>query len=205
VNRICSLYCHTKVQRICHMKMDISMVKNGSLLVSEPLMQDSNFSRTVILMCDHQEAGSFGFILNQPSEISLSDLSDEFSEINLKLFIGGPVEQNTLHFIHRSEEQLSESVHLGEGLYWGGDIEQVKERLALGLDKPEQYRFFVGYSGWGADQLKEEIENDSWLVFNDNLSLVFKTEPSMLWKQVLLNQHKEFHPLVHYPKDARLN
>lgn len=181
------------------------MVKSGSLLVSEPLMQDSNFSRTVVIMCEHQLDGSFGFVLNQPSEVLLSDLSDEFKDLNFKLFIGGPVEQNTLHFIHCSGDQIKESIPLGEGIYWGGEIEQVKQRLVLGYDKPEQYRFFIGYSGWGPDQLKEEIEQDSWLVFNTGLPLIFSVDPSSLWKQVLLHQHKDFHPLVHYPKDPRLN
>ena len=76
--------------------------KKGDLLISEPFLPDPNFERTVVLICENNEDGSIGFILNKPSMVNLGDVLEEFSHFEKKLLVGGPVQQDSMHFLHRS-------------------------------------------------------------------------------------------------------
>ena len=97
----------------------------GCLLISEPYLPDPNFERTVILLCEHNEEGSFGFILNKLSELNLDEIIEEVNDFDADVFIGGPVQKDTLHFIHRSREILEDSAEIVENLFWGGDFEKL--------------------------------------------------------------------------------
>ena len=76
--------------------------KKGRLLASEPYLPDPNFERTIILLTEHNEDGSVGFVLNKPSESIINEVVEEIKGFQSKIYIGGPVQQDTLHFIHRN-------------------------------------------------------------------------------------------------------
>src|SRR5688572_5918650 len=102
----------------------------GMLLISEPFLYDPNFNRSVILLCDYEEdGGSVGYILNKHLNVSLKDVLDFDFEAEIPLFLGGPVQQDTLHFVHRDERMAATSRAIGDNLYWGGDFELVREML----------------------------------------------------------------------------
>jgi putative transcriptional regulator len=181
----------------------------GRLLISEPFLGDPNFERTVVLLCEHNEEGSFGFVLNKNTEVNLKDALAEIDEVDnaegIRLYLGGPVEQNTLHFIHRVGESIEGSIRICEGIYWGGNYEQVKLMIQTGILAEADIRFFIGYSGWGVGQLQGEIEEDTWIIADTTSEMVFDTPSDKLWREVLKSMGGKYRELANYPTDPRLN
>jgi putative transcriptional regulator len=178
----------------------------GSLLVSEPFLKDENFVRSVILLCENNENGSFGLVLNKLSILNLGDLFEVCSTLDCEVFVGGPVEQNTLHFIYFGERQGENSVALGTNLWWGGDFDQIITKLKNKELDIKNFRFFIGYSGWDVGQLDTEIEDKTWIVCaNDFPEHIFQYSPDQFWKKILKNMGGEFQVLANYPLDPRLN
>ncbi len=177
----------------------------GKLLIAEPFLGDANFERSVVLLCEHNESGSFGLVLNQSTQLMLKDViaDDLFSDV--PLHIGGPVEQNTLHFIHSLGEQIEESIQVSDRLYWGGDFEQVKSLLNRGKITPEEIRFFIGYSGWGSGQLQHELNQQAWIVTNAESDFIFRTTAEQFWRGILRRMDGKYKALANYPTDPRLN
>ena len=91
--------------------------QKGFLLISEPYLPDPNFQRTVVLLCEHNDDGTFGFILNKSAKINLKELIDIDIDFNPEVFIGGPVQRDTLHFLHKSKE-FNDGVEIKKDLYW---------------------------------------------------------------------------------------
>ncbi len=178
----------------------------GDLLISEPYLPDPNFERTVILLCEHDENGTFGFVLNKPSKSVFSDVIEDIESFDASLFIGGPVQQNSLHFIHRRSDQLEASREILPGLYWGGDFDQLITLIDTRQIDKADFRFFVGYSGWDLGQLEDELKIKSWIIFkNTSPELVLDTEPEHLWQEVLKIKGGKFKVIANYPQDPRLN
>jgi len=177
----------------------------GMLLVSEPFLEDPNFDRTVILLCEHNDQGSFGFVINKSANITLKDVVEIADTRDQQLYLGGPVEHNTLHFIHRFPT-LVNAVEIVNGIYWGGDFDQLLTLLDTGDATEEDVKFFVGYSGWEIDQLHEEVKIDSWIVSDiKDPDLLFMQEENELWKRVLDGLGGKFKIYSKYPIDPRLN
>ncbi|MDN4164044.1 YqgE/AlgH family protein [Cytophagales bacterium LB-30] len=184
---------------------DIPAPEKGVLLISDPFLPDSNFERSVVLLCEHNAEGSLGFVLNKQSNLLLSDMMADFEEAENQVFIGGPVEQNTLHFIHKIPD-LEGSICIQENLYWGGDFEHLKTLVSNQLVPASDIRFFIGYSGWSEGQLQREIEANGWIVHNRVRSnLVFDSSPEELWKVALQDMGGRFKMFSNYPADPRLN
>lgn len=179
--------------------------EKGSLLISEPFLPDPNFERTVVLLCEHNEEGSFGFVLNKVSGVTLEEIMEDVNGFDAPVYIGGPVQQDTLHFIHRAD-YLEGGVEIGPGLYWGGNFEQLMILINTKQISTEDFRFFIGYSGWGADQLEDELKADSWIVANHATpNLVFDQEGENLWRSVLKQLGGRYNIYSNYPTDPRLN
>ncbi len=159
----------------------------GKLLLSEPFMTDINFIRSVVLLVEHNQSGSVGFVLNQPIELNLQDAIKDFPLANPALYRGGPCESQTLHYIHTAGETLSGSTEISQGLWWGGDHEQMKELFRNGTLREYQFKFFVGYSGWGEEQLADEMEQKIWIVAPANKEYLFNTPAEALWRVVMKN------------------
>ncbi len=144
--------------------MIASKPAKGMLLVAEPsIIGDASFNRSVVLLAEHSETGSIGFILNKILDFTLKDLIPELNK-SFKIYNGGPVEQDNLYFIHKIPDLIPESIEISNGIYWGGNFEAVKELILKGLVTDKQIRFFLGYSGWDAEQLQEELISNSWIV-----------------------------------------
>ena len=177
----------------------------GMLLISEPFLEDPNFDRTVILLCEHNEQGSFGFVINKSANITLKEVIEITASSDQHLYLGGPVEHNTLHFIHRFPG-LDNAVEIVNGIYWGGDFDQLLSLLDTGQATSEDVKFFIGYSGWDTTQLSEEVKLNSWIVSDiKNPDLLFMQEEDKLWKKVLDGLGGKFSIYSNYPADPRLN
>lgn len=175
-------------------------VKKGDLLISEPFLKDPNFSRSVVLVCDDLD-GHVGFVLNQKTIVKLGDVLDGWSELDQDLYVGGPVEKDTLHFLHDLGD-LPEAMEISEGLYWNGDLEVLKGRIEAG--EAVNIKFLVGYSGWGDNQLEEEIKEQGWMVTNAKAMDPFSADEKM-WQSVLRRMGGEFKQIANYPIDPQLN
>ena len=178
----------------------------GCLLISEPYLPDPNFQRTVILLCEYNEEGAFGFVLNRPSEVKLNEVIDIGDTFDETVFIGGPVQHDTLHFLHTASEYLPGGTEVYDDLFWGGDFEQLTSLIDTGQASNEDFRFFVGYSGWGPQQLDTEIEENSWIIAPPLESKTLLNTPAEdLWQVVLKSLGGRFEMYSKYPSDPRLN
>lgn len=179
--------------------------EKGRLLISEPFLPDPNFERTVVLLCEHNEEGSFGFVMNKPAVVKVNDVMEELKNFEHDIFVGGPVQQDTLHFVHRNSE-IEAGVEVVKGIYWGGNFENVLFLSDTQQLRPDHIKFFLGYSGWGPGQLEEELEENSWIVCDYvTEDLVFGTEPTGMWRKALGNMGGRFSVYANYPVDPNLN
>lgn len=175
------------------------------MLVSEPYLADPNFERTIILLCEHNEEGSFGFILNKPSIARIGDVLEDLKAIDAPVYIGGPVQQDTLHFIHQCAD-LEGATEISPGVFWGGNFENLLVHLDIQKVSADDVKFFLGYSGWSAGQLEEELKADSWIVSNNiTRELIFETDHQEMWKKALKIMGGRFSVYSNYPTDPRDN
>ena len=180
--------------------------QKGDLLISEPFLADPNFSRTVILLCEHNEEGSFGFVLNKSAKVKLNELIEGVDNREDAIYVGGPVQQNTLQFIHKNNDLIEGGIEVRDGIYWGGDFEEMLAMMEGDLIKEEDIKFFIGYSGWSAGQLKGELELNSWIISrNVNIDQIFNTDIESLWKEVLNTMGGKYKIVANFPVDPRLN
>jgi putative transcriptional regulator len=177
-------------------------IQEGAFLISEPMLSDPNFGRSVILVCDHDEEGTFGLVINRMTNKKLSDL--EGYDVDIPIDKGGPVESNSLYLIHQVPE-IENAIPLSNGLYWGGAADHVKFLLNAGLLTENNSRFMLGYSGWGPGQLKEELDSFSWLVSNEGKDILFETRPHKLWKKMVLQMGKPYKVFTNFPADPAMN
>lgn len=180
--------------------------KPGDLLISEPYLPDPNFERSVVLLCEHNEEGTFGLVLNQETENKLADVISGDVAIQAGLYIGGPVQQNTLHFLHRAPDLIDHVFEVKSGLYYGGDQQELFRMMQEGLLREEDFLFYVGYSGWSPGQLMDELKAKSWIVYQDiKPDEIFDIPADQLWKHVLQKMGGKFKAISNYPTDPRLN
>ena len=179
--------------------------KKGRLLASEPYLPDPNFERTIILLTEHNEEGSVGFVLNKLSESLLTEVIEDVKNLESKIYIGGPVQQDTLHFLHRNST-LPGAVEVLDGIFWGGNFGQLLLMVESNQIDAADIKFFLGYSGWSPGQLEEEIKADSWII-SDRISpeLIFETPPEMMWKKSLQTLGGRFSVYSNYPVDPNMN
>lgn len=181
-------------------------LKAGSLLISEPFMPDPNFKRSVVLLTEHDEEGSVGYILNQKSNLLLKDVVPDCWAADFPIYLGGPVANDTLHFIHSVDDYVLGGELITDQMYWGGNFENLKILVNQSALKPHQIKFFVGYSGWQSGQLEEEIAQKSWIVTNQySQNLIFENDVDELWKKVVINLGPKFAHLANFPEDPMWN
>lgn len=183
---------------------DPNKVKEGCVLVSEPLGRDLFFKKSVIIIVEHNSIGSVGFVINKPYHISVKELIPDFMVSNVNVSLGGPVEPDTLHFLHGYGDQIENSKQIAPGLYWGGDFEQLQMKVNAGLIDPSKVRFFIGYSGWTSGQLADEIEQSHWIVSSMSNSDILNA-PRNLWENCVQAMGERFKPWLNTPDMPAMN
>lgn len=180
--------------------------KPGALLIAEPFASDDYFRRSVVLICDYNEKGSFGFVLNNYLEVEFNELSEEKLDINTRVSIGGPVDTNNLYYIHRYGDRVKDSFKINKELSLGGDYKQLMALLRSEKNPEKKARFFLGYAGWTEKQLDQEIENKFWVVMNpkSNSSLM-DTSVASLWKECLNQLGGRYKVFTHFPINPNNN
>ena len=177
----------------------------GRLLIAEPsILNDSSFNRAIILITEHTDSNSIGFILNRPLEYTIQDLLPEI-ECNFRVYQGGPVEQDNLYFVHKVPNLIPDSLEVDNGIFWGGNFESLKFLLNNGTLEKTDIRFFLGYSGWSKHQLEDEININSWFVSENDIENTFSEENSTLWKNKILQKGGDYKLWANAPSDVNLN
>jgi len=191
--------------------LDIS-IKNtmhpemGRILLSEPFLMDDYFSRAVILLCEHGQEGSFGFVMNNYTDMSFMDINPKFPDIPLRVSIGGPVKPEHLYFIHTLDQDQVGGQHVIDDIYLGGDFEIVLNMLQINSKVMKNVRFFLGYSGWSAGQLEEELQENSWLVApSPSSTYLMDTSRDGIWKDLMYSQGGVYKLMSEFPLDPRMN
>ncbi len=184
---------------------NISPPAAGKILLSEPFLDDPYFKRAAILLCEHNEEGSFGFVLNNYINMSVDQIMKELPELNSKVSIGGPVQNSNLYFLHTIGNSILESKEIANGIYLGGNFELLKAKLLAGEIEEDKIKFFVGYSGWSANQLEEEMAQNSWYVTDATPDLVMDNASDDLWAEFLKKMGPEFAKMINLPSDPNMN
>ncbi len=179
--------------------------KKGRILISEPFLEDQYFKRSVVLLCEHNEEGAFGFILNNMMKIELSELVEGLEIEGFSISLGGPVQTSNLYYIHTVGDLLPGSVEVLPGLFMGGEFEALKEQVAMGKLTDEQIRFFLGYSGWSPNQLEEEMEEHAWFVSEVTCEQVMTGNQKTFWNEVLADMGGKFGMISNFPENPELN
>lgn len=191
-------------------KLDFTKFKpeQGKLLLSEPFSQDPNFKRTVVLLASYNEEGSVGFVLNRPMELRLEQIIDDFQSCDLPVWDGGPVQRDSLFYVHTLGDAIPDSIPIAGNLYWSGNFETVKALIKGKKIDENEIRLFIGYSGWSAQQLENEIQNNSWLVAPATTEVVMnagKDSDEKLWKDVIKSMGKDYSILANFPENPMWN
>ncbi|NLA50239.1 MAG: YqgE/AlgH family protein [Bacteroidales bacterium] len=179
--------------------------EKGKILISEPFLPDTFFNRTIVYLTEHNTEGSVGFILNKKLDIKVSDAISGFDDWNGFLNMGGPVAPDTLHYLHGLGDLITRSVKVDEGIWWGGDIDIIREMVASRSLTASQIRFFLGYSGWSAGQLERELRENSWVIARVPAEIILDDHINMSWKRVLRGLKNKYRIWAEFPESPDMN
>src|SRR5690349_379432 len=157
-------------------------ISAGKILIADPFLKDPNFMRSVIVICEDQDEGSFGFVLNRKYDQVLGDLISDLEDSKFLVYFGGPVQLVTIHFLHQCPQLIPGGFEVSEGIFWGGDFDKVCELIKENRLTKKDIRFFIGYSGWSEGQLEEEMKLKSWITSKATSRLVFNGDVENTWK-----------------------
>ena len=181
-------------------------MNKGKILVSNfTLLNDLEFNKSVIIIVKDDEEATIGFILNKKSKYIISDLNESCKGLDLSIYEGGPVAMDSLHFIHKKCKFLNDSIKITDDLYWGMNFKLAIELLKKDKINKNDIKFFLGYSGWEKNQLRGELDENSWL-----LSKNFKTKDvletsNVFWKKKI-NEFGEYYKIwSNSPDNPNLN
>ena len=177
----------------------------GVLLIADPFLKDPNFMRTVVFLTEHKEEGSIGFVLNRQYENTLDELLPEIEGHKFPVYYGGPVQMNTIHFLHRYPDEIPGGVEVMKGVWWGGDFDSLIRLINSGGIDPDKIRFYIGYSGWGTGQLEAEMQEKTWLTVEASRTLVFHSRAEEIWRDSLRHMGGEYEMMINFPIDPQLN
>lgn len=191
--------------------MDLSFrnrrkARKGRVLIADPFTDDDYFGRAVVYLCDHNSEGTFGFVLNNFLDIDLNEIAKNFPDISTNISIGGPVKTEHIFFLHTVGSQIKESVEVDDGIFIGGDYDDLKQQIDDKRIDSTQVRFFLGYSGWSSGQLQEEIDNNSWIVAPViNPGEIMDASVTDIWSKYMRREGKKFDILSRSPVDFNAN
>lgn len=161
---------------------------NQQLLIALPDMQDPRFAKAVILICEHNNEGAMGLMLNHPMKDI--DIQQVFRDLRLNtplnnknVMDGGPLNKNSGFILHNNNQLFKSSIRVSDNLSLTTS-KDILEQIAL-QQFSAPWQFYLGYSGWTKDQLEKEIAENTWLTCPIDLDLIFNTPIDELWQKTL--------------------
>jgi putative transcriptional regulator len=177
----------------------------GVLLIADPFLKDPNFLRTVVFICEHNAEGSFGYVLNRQYVNTLDQFLPGLEEYKLPVYYGGPVQQDSIHFLHQYPVEIPGGEEVMKGIYWGGNFDALIDVIKSPSFNPDKIRLFIGYSGWDAGQLTEEINEKTWLTVEATKQIIFQKNYDSIWKDSLKLLGGDYEMMANFPTDPQLN
>lgn len=192
------------ISKLLRVKQTSHVLKVGNILISVPFMSDTYFDRTVVLLIEHNQSGSFGIIINKKLKRTPLKFVKTDTKKRLNIYNGGPVEIDRLFFIHTYGDLLGNNINLPQGLFFGGKEYDLISLIKADLVDEENIRFYIGYSGWEFGQLEAEIQADMWVVGRFEKEYVFPENPRVWWDAVeaLGNEYAHW---LQFPEKAYYN
>jgi putative transcriptional regulator len=179
--------------------------EKGKILISEPFLADSFFNRSIVYLTDHTPQGSIGFILNKKLDLAVDAAIAGFEGWNEKLNMGGPVAPDTLHYLHCLGDLVPKSILVDGNVFWGGDIDCIRDLIKRKQITPAQIKFFLGYSGWSAGQLERELNENSWVIAKVNPEIILNNRETDTWKKVLRGLNNKYRMWADFPESPDMN
>jgi putative transcriptional regulator len=179
--------------------------EKGKILISEPFLPDTFFNRSIIYLTEHTPQGSVGFILNKKLDLTVSGAIEGFEGWNENLNMGGPVAPDTLHYLHNLGNLIPKSVQVEGDVFWGGEIDSIRELVKLKKIRQSQIRFFLGYSGWSAGQLEHELKENSWVIARVKSDIIMNNKGNDTWKRVLKSLNNKYRVWADFPRSPEMN
>jgi len=176
----------------------------GRVLISEPFLTDRFFNRTIVFLTEHTAEGTVGFILNRVIDLKVSSAVEGFEGWDEHLSVGGPVAPDTLHYLHTLGSKVPGSVPVIPGIWWGGEIDALRNLIATGTIGRDQVRFFLGYSGWEKGQLKHELGENSWVIARVPAEVIMKSRGNV-WRDVLRSLNNKYRIWAEFPESPEMN
>lgn len=176
----------------------------GQILVAMPLLTDPHFRKTVVLLCEHGEAGALGLVLNRPTDVEIGQLIEGFPDVpgTRTVFQGGPVSQDGLLVLGRSAAKL-EGLGVLADTYLIEDLAALQDPARMGPHAAA--RCYLGYAGWGPGQLEAEMGEGAWGLMAGDSSLVFDADPAGLWRRMLIQHGGPWAVYGTMPDDPSVN
>ena len=179
--------------------------QKGRILISEPFLMDNYFKRSIVLLTEHSEEGTVGFVMNKPINMKVNEIMSEFPEVDAIVSLGGPVQTNTIHYIHTLGDIIPNSMKVIENIYWGGEFDVIKRLLESGSLNQENIRFFLGYSGWQSNQLEDELSENAWVVADLRPEEIMAPMNKYFWNKTLNRLGKKYQMWANFPENPQMN
>lgn len=179
--------------------------EKGKILISEPFLPDTFFNRSIVYLTEHTDQGSVGFILNKKLDLKICDAIEGFEDWEEALNMGGPVAPDTLHYLHNLGKIIPKSIQIDKNIFWGGEIDVIRELIKMGKISDSQIRFFLGYSGWSAGQLERELKDNSWVIASVKSDMIMNNSSDDTWKKVLRSLKNKYRVWADFPDSPDMN
>ncbi len=179
--------------------------QKGRILISEPFLMDNYFKRAIVLITEHSDEGTVGFVLNKPVNMKVNEIMSDFPAIEAVVSLGGPVQTNTLHYIHTLGDIIPNSMKVIDNIYWGGEFDVIKRLLESGSLNQENIRFFLGYSGWQSNQLEDELSENAWVVADISPEEIMSPMNKFFWNKTLHRLGKKYQMWANFPENPQMN
>jgi putative transcriptional regulator len=177
----------------------------GQLLLDNGRLQGSFFHRTVLLICEHNEEGAFGLMINRPSGNKVGDALTANLPEPLKtqeLFLGGPVQPQALSYLHADD--FLPDANVIPNLNLDHSLDNLVE-LGDSFSTTQQIKVFAGYAGWSPGQLDDEMKRDTWLTHPASIDLIFRDDATELWPMILKQKGWRYRLMAQQPEDPTRN
>lgn len=183
-----------------------SHLSKGSFLIASPDAERGIYFRSVLLLCEHSPAGSFGLIINKSFAIELPEEVlnlKEQANPHVQIRAGGPQQLNQMMLLHSSLQRAEQALKICEGVYLGGDLQFLQE--AMNDPSGPHILLCFGYAGWGPGQLEREFLNGEWFLHPASAKFVFEYPPEKIWQSLLREMGGKYATLSMIPEDLSLN
>lgn len=196
------------IQDLFDIKVPQRKPLSGDVLVVEPFLREVHFRRSVVLLIDHNDKeGSVGLVLNRKSNIKLHEvLRNAHCSRAVPLYIGGPVDHGRLLYLHTLGNRFRDAIELENGLFLGGNFEDVLQYIESDEYDETRIKFFAGYCGWSAGQLDKEIDEKTWVVAHlDSTTGAMLAADDTYWRETVATLGEPYRAWLLCPAEPHLN